>query len=130
MSSCRCKEITECKNKIARLNEASENMDHYATPLVSLSNKIGDLISNVKLAYDAANMEAFVNALSDLDSDFNDARSAFQEKVGAALEELADELDVLDSDDSDYHKEEAKKNKESEDITSELSDESSSSSNT
>ena len=106
MSRCRCADIADCERKIATLRDASAEMKNYKVSLKAITDKFSDLISDIKVTYDVANMDEFISAMSELDSDLRTERKDFLAEIDSVITELESDLDDMASEDEDYHEEE------------------------
>lgn len=112
MSSCKCSEITDYRNRIRNLDSAIWNLERCDERITGISDNLSSLASYSEQAYSAEKMKEFETAIKKLDDDMQSVKSDFQQSVVEKRTQLSVRLNEMVSEDRDYHEEQRRKQEE------------------
>ena len=116
MSSCKCSEITDYRNRIRNLDSAIWKLERCDERITGISDNLFSLASYSEQAYSAEKMEELKTAIRKLDDDMQSVKSGFQQSVVEKRTQLSVKLNEMIREDHDYHEEQRKK-REAEEAT-------------
>lgn len=114
MSSCKCSEITDYRNRIRNLDSAIWKLERCDERITSISDNLSSLAAYSEQAYSAEKMKELETAIKKLDDDMQSVKSDFQQRVVEKRTQLSVKLNEMIREDHDYHEEQRRKQEEAE----------------
>lgn len=106
MASCRCSDITECKEKLSNLSDAMGFINGAKTYAGNMEDKLTDMSGTYSATFDRDDVESLCTATTGFNDGLINMIGTTAGKIEQKAEELSLSLSKMQNEDNQYHREE------------------------